>query len=141
MINNWYQDIINKNLYTKSIYLKIGYTDDIIPSTGGSRKLEVSTNQYSIILENILNLCDKTTNKDELIRRIYIGFGNLTKNKEHQLDLFHNINNNIKEIKLEQTINKIKDKYGKSSILRAISYEEKATQRIRNKLIGGHNAE
>ena len=35
----------------------------------------------------------------------------------------------------------IKKKYGKNSILRAVSYTENATARDRNRLIGGHNAE
>ena len=43
--------------------------------------------------------------------------------------------------KIESVMNLIKNKFGKNAILRAISYEEGATQRDRNKLIGGHNAE
>ena len=87
-----------------------------------------------------LSLFDKTTDKDELIRRIYISFGTLSCDSSRQLDLFHNFNDNKKEEKLERTINSIKSKYGKNSILRAISYQDKATQKLRNKLIGGHNA-
>ena len=42
---------------------------------------------------------------------------------------------------LENTIIKIKNKFGKNSILRATSLKEEATQKERNKLIGGHSAE
>jgi DNA polymerase V len=33
----------------------------------------------------------------------------------------------------------IKKRFGKNAILKGMSLEEKATARIRNKLIGGHN--
>lgn len=38
-------------------------------------------------------------------------------------------------------MNLLKTKFGSNSILRGISYSEGATQRNRNKLIGGYNAE
>ena len=38
-------------------------------------------------------------------------------------------------------MNDIKNKFGKNSILRAISLKDGATTIERNKLIGGHNAE
>ena len=44
-----------------------------------------------------------------------------------------------KERHLQQTLIGIKRKYGKNSILKAISYTEKCTARMRNKLVGGHN--
>ena len=42
---------------------------------------------------------------------------------------------------LEKTINNIKNKFGKNSILRCISLDSNGTMRQRNKYIGGHNAE
>ena len=47
----------------------------------------------------------------------------------------------IKERKLEQTINSLKTKFGKNSIIKAMNLDEGATTIKRNKLIGGHNAE
>lgn len=40
---------------------------------------------------------------------------------------------------MQQALLYIKGRYGKNSILRGISYREKATGKIRNTLIGGHN--
>ena len=45
-----------------------------------------------------------------------------------------------KEKDIEQTMNKIKQKYGKNSILRGMNLLDEATARKRNKLIGGHNS-
>ena len=46
-----------------------------------------------------------------------------------------------KERVLQETIVGIKDKYGKSSILRGMNLDPAATTLKRNKLIGGHNGE
>ena len=44
------------------------------------------------------------------------------------------------EKNLNDTILNLKNKYGKSSILKGINLKEEATTKDRNKLIGGHNA-
>lgn len=46
-----------------------------------------------------------------------------------------------KDMDMQQALLDIKGRYGKNSILRGISYREKATGKIRNTLIGGHNGE
>ena len=40
-----------------------------------------------------------------------------------------------------EEISRLKDKYGKNAMLRGMDLEVGATTQIRNKLIGGHNAE
>ena len=44
------------------------------------------------------------------------------------------------EKNLNNAILSIKNKYGKSSVLKGINLKEEATTKDRNKLIGGHNA-
>ena len=56
-------------------------------------------------------------------------------------DLLENSEELEKEKKALKAIIDIKNKFGKSTILRGMSLDEKATMRKRNKLIGGHNAE
>ena len=84
---------------------------------------------------------DKRINIYFPIRRLGVHFGALTSYQYHQLTLFTPSLFYEDEYALANTILAIKDKYGASSILRAISYQDDATQRERNKLIGGHNAE
>ena len=79
-------------------------------------------------------------NKDFAVRRIGISF-HITNNINKQLDLFSDIDDNEKEYSLLRNVSKIKNKYGKNSILRGISYTENANQLSRNKYVGGHNAE
>ena len=58
-----------------------------------------------------------------------------------QLDLFKKDDISQKEQKLQEVLLNVKNKFGKNALLRGISFEKKATARVRNKLIGGHNSE
>lgn len=133
-------ELVRKNKYTSSIYLYIGYTNNN-DNLKISKHLVDATNSFQTILKVFLDEYDKNINKELTIRKINIGFSNLTDKRNTQLDLFGESVIRDNDEKIEQVINNIKDKYGKNSLLRAISYDELATQRERNKLIGGHNAE
>ncbi len=131
-------NLIENNLVTNSIYLYIGYSNDIIKSTGGFHKISVYTNVYSELIKEFLYLFEKTTNKNTPIRRIGISFNNVTSQDDIQLNLFVDQEKLEKEKKLENTISIIKHKMGKNSILRGMNLEDGATTKIRNELIGGH---
>lgn len=133
-------ELIDKHLVTNNISIYIGYSKDATDPTGGSKKISQTTNVYSILVDNILELFDVTTNKYLPIRKINISFNNVKDELYEQLDLFTDYENIKKERKLEQTINDLKKKFGKNSILRGMNFEEKATTRKRNLLIGGHNS-
>ncbi len=75
------------------------------------------------------------------IRRLNLCFNNVIDESYEYYDLFTSPDEVIKERNLCRVINDIKRKYGKNSILKGMNLEEKATTIIRNKLIGGHNAE
>ena len=55
--------------------------------------------------------------------------------------LFDDVEGNAKEKKLQEAVISIKNRYGKNAVLKGMSYQEKATARKRNKLVGGHNSE
>lgn len=131
--------LIEKNMQTESISLYIGYSKDIIPSSGGSKRLHNSTNLYSKLTEEFIELYTRTTNKTTPIRRIGISFGRLCDGNIEQLNLFENQESKDKERKLEKAINIVKLKMGKNSIIRGMDLQENATTMIRNKLVGGHN--
>ena len=133
-------ELVRKNMVANRVFFMIGYSKDNTPALKISRKLEQPTASYSAILKIVMDEYDNRVNKKEKIRRLSIGFGDVILNKYKQLDLFNESSYLDKDVKLEEVMNIIKDKYGKNSILRGVSYDEKATQRIRNRLIGGHNA-
>ena len=135
-------DLIRQKLVSNHISLGVGYDDSLnLKSTGGSRKLSVTTNSYEILQKEFVELYKERTYKNANIRRINLGFGNLQDESQEQYDLFCDIERIEKEKRLLNAVNDIKEKYGNSSMLRVVNLEESATTKKRNKLIGGHNAE
>ena len=141
MIDSSCLELVKKRVFANNIYLYIGYSKQEFYPLKISRKLENPTNNYEQVLNVFLEEYDKKINKNYSIKRINIGFGNLTHNCIEQLNLFTDYDENKNDFNLQKTMNLIKEKYGKNSILRCISLDENATQILRNKLIGGHNAE
>ena len=127
-----------KHLSTDKIHLYIGYSKNVIKGTGGSRKINVRTNVYSILLEEFVKLYEQTTNKNYPIRQIGISFGNVVNEKFEYYDLFTDQQEIEKEKRLQNALNEIKYKYGKNSVFKCMNLMENATQLQRNKLIGGH---
>lgn len=132
--------LIENNLVTDTVQLYIGYSKDIIKSTGGTQKISNYSNVYSELVKGMLSIYDRTTNREVGIRRIGINFAKVIEKEDVQLNLFINQENIDKERKLELTINSIKNKIGKNSILRGMNLQEESTTIVRNKLIGGHNS-
>ena len=132
-------ELIEKDLLCNCIHLYIGYSKDIIPSTGGTRKISKLTNTYSELVKYFIDLYNQTTNRNVPIRRIGISFSVIKQDYE-QLNIFFNQEKIKKERTLENTIGLLKNKLGKNSVLRGINLEEGATAQIRNTLIGGHHA-
>lgn len=127
-----------KHLSTDKIHLYIGYSKNVIKGTGGSRKISVRTNVYSILLEEFVKLYEQTTNKNYPIRQIGISFGNVVNEKFEYYDLFTDQQEIEKEKRLQNALNEIKYKYGKNSVFKCMNLMENTTQLQRNKLIGGH---
>ena len=130
-------------MMTNSISLYIGYSKNSHTSTGGTKQLSKYTNSYKELVNSFEKLFEEKTEKDYLIRKIGISLNNI-KDEDMigvQLDIFSDTEDNQKEYKMQKAVISIKNKYGKNAILRGMSLEEKATARIRNKLVGGHNGE
>ena len=73
------------------------------------------------------------------IRKVGISAGDLTNNNSIQINLFEDIEEKENEEKIQYTIDEIKEKYGKNSIVKASALLEDSTIIDRNKKIGGHH--
>ncbi len=123
--------------------------------------LNTHTSSGQEIIDTIVSLYDKTVNSDLLIRRINICANNIIPEDEAcrhsnhhqaiQLDLFtdyqamereqtNRLTARKKERNMQETLLKIKHRFGKNAILRGTSYAIGATARDRNNQIGGHKA-
>ncbi len=140
MVDNLSLELVDKGLVTGSISLLIGYSKDTIPPSSATRRIKLRTNVFSILQEEMTKLYHEITMKDTPIRKINIGFNDLQDEATEQFDFFTSQEQVAKERKKQKAMSSIKEKFGKGAIMRGISLQEGATQRKRNKLIGGHNA-
>ena len=142
-------ELVDKGLVTPSISLSIGYSNKMpnnyedyrhIPSSGGTMKLNTITNSRRELLDAFTNLYIKTTDKSTPIRRLTISLNNVVDEVYQTYDFFSDLKELEKEKKLVKTVNSINNKYGKNALLKAMDLEPKATTKLRNTLIGGHNS-
>ncbi|KYD20159.1 hypothetical protein B4135_1934 [Caldibacillus debilis] len=72
------------------------------------------------------------------VRQISVSLSNVVPDRFMQLDLFDP--DRWKKRELGYAMDRIRRKYGPGSLLRAVSYTEAGTGRIRAGLIGGHKS-
>ncbi|MBR1984401.1 MAG: DNA repair protein [Clostridia bacterium] len=140
MIQDGCYRLAREGVVTSHIHLFLGYQDDRENPTKGGVRLNVSTNLFSIIGKNADELFEKIVDKNRMIRQIAYTFSELQPEGMEQYDLFTDYNAINKEKKLVKSILNIQDRYGKNSLLKGLDLNEKATQRERNNMIGGHRA-
>lgn len=140
MVESNVLQLTEKHLVTNHISLYVGYSKNCIKPSRGSRKITNTTNSYRILLEEFKLLYKKIVNPNYPIRQIGISFENVKDEIYEQFDLFADQEDIEKEKRVQEALVHIRNKYGKNSVLKGMNFYEKATQRKRNGLIGGHNA-
>lgn len=124
----------------------------------GTINLDFPTSSGTILMRKTGELFDRIVNPILLIRRLNLSINHLLEefeiNKEKyalQPDLFGFEETNIKarevleketrrEKRRQQAFLNLRKKYGKNVMLRGLNFSEGATQKDRNKQIGGHKA-
>ena len=172
-------DLVAKKLVTDQLVLTIGYDIEnltnldiresyIGPITKDSYGREVpkhshgtininhKTSSSKVIMDHMLELYERITNKNLLIRRITMVASNVVdENQANKKPVYEQFNlftdyqeqeekmekqkeDEIIDKKIQKVMLDIKKKYGKNSILKAMNYEEGGTTIDRNGQIGGH---
>ena len=85
------------------------------------------------------NIFDRFYN-DMPIRKVSITAGGLIDDASIQLNLFSNVKTMEDNKKLNEAVDKIKEKYGNNSIIKASNLLPDSTAIDRNGKIGGHSA-
>lgn len=127
-----------KNMETSCIGLGIGYSKLINNGFFHTTKLEVPTDNEETILKTCLLLFERFY-ENLPIRKITICCGRLNKKAGMQLNLFEDYQEAKRKETFNKTIDEVKAKYGKNSILKASSLLPASTAIERNKKIGGHH--
>ena len=127
----------NKKAYT--INLGISYSREARGGFNRQLTLTFPTNNEAEIYNSCMELFD-TYYDDSPIRRVSIRTTNLVEEHYVQLNLFKDMNKVIKDHKIQSSLDSIKFRYGKSTVLRASSLLSSSTIKARNTMVGGHNA-
>ncbi len=125
----------------------------------GTIRLDFKTSSTKLITNAFLKFYDEKVNPNFTIRKVTLAANDLidansTDNSSgilSQTNLFTNyaelerkreleLKSLAKENRIQQAILKIRDRYGKNSILRGTNFEDGATGRNRHHQIGGHRA-
>ncbi len=176
-------DLVDKRLVTDQIVLTIGYDIDNLTNPEISRKYkgEVTVDRYGrktpkhahgtanldrqtsstrLIMDTVMELYERITDRNLLVRRINVTANHLineseagqdAKNTYIQMNLFtdyaameeqqqQNETALKKERAIQEAILSVKKRYGKNAILKGMNLEEGATTIERNRQIGGHKA-
>lgn len=123
----------------------------------GTINLDRYTSSGNILTLKVAELFDRIVNRNLLIRRITLAINHLKHENELkkkpqvvQLDLFTDYEEIkrsreaeeaelSKERRQQEAVLRIKKMFGKNAILKGLNYAEGATQRSRNRQIGGHH--
>ena len=116
------------------------FGDEFKVGAKGTIRMSETTNLYSIIGKYAETLFDKIyKDKSRPVRKIGYDFAGLVSENGEQYDFFTDLNKVEKEKNLVRSVLNLKEKFGKNAVLKGLDLKEDATQRERNKMIGGHN--
>lgn len=125
---------------TNLVGFGIGYSKD---SPGGfyhSMKLDAPTDDIKKITDFCFAIFDRYYEKNMPIRKITIAFGRLTDKDSIQLNLFESLEEKKQKENIYSTLDDVRKKFGKNSIVNASSLLPDSTILDRNKKTGGHNS-
>lgn len=139
MVQNGCYNLFRQGYVTSLVHLYIGYGDTRETGAKGSKRINVCTNLYSVLGRAFDDLFEEIVDKNRPIRKIGYDFAELYASEFEQYDLFTDLKQIEKEKSLVKAILNLQDQYGKNTLLKAMDYQENATIRERNGMIGGHS--
>lgn len=134
-------DMSKEKVKTKSVSLYIGYSRRCKASPArGTAALIKMTNSYKEIIGEVMNVYERITSKSMPVRRVNISCNailSVEDDRQIKIDFMGKQDNN-KDIKTQDAVIDIKNRFGRNSVFRAIDLREEATALERNEQIGGH---
>lgn len=124
---------------TECVHLSVGFSKAAqAGGSGFSRQMKVPlTSSSKVLIEYCLTIFRQHWHGEE-VRHIGITYSKLNYNTYVQLDLFHEPDEQLKELKLDQLIDEIRQRFGYVSLVHASSVSSGGTAISRASLVGGH---
>ncbi len=116
----------------------LGYNKYVTGGFYHSMKLDAPTRNPKEIIK-VCNQMIEDYYDGSAIRKIMISVGKLSKNNSMQLSLFSDYEKDIKDEKLNHSIDLVKNKFGKNSLVKVSALLDDSTIMERNEKIGGHH--
>lgn len=127
-----------RNAKTGNVSLSIGYSKNEIDK-GFSRQTKIiPTDNTDELTEHLMYLFKKFYT-GSLVRNIGVTYSDIHYDTGTQVDLFKEIDEQLKDENLDKVMDSIREKYGYVSIVRASSKLEHARSLTRANLVGGHD--
>ncbi|MCQ2497840.1 MAG: DNA repair protein [Lachnospiraceae bacterium] len=137
-------EMVQKNVVSKSYSLYVGYSNYIPEEpVHGSFSLLNETNADVVLIPKMVELYNRIVDEAYPVRRINISANSIIADGYKQLSIFDTNEARMleeKNHKIQEAVLKVKEKYGKNSILKGMNLHEEATTIERNNQIGGHKA-
>ena len=111
-----------------------------VPHANGTARFPVPTNSREVIMPCLVELFESIVDRKQLVHNIMLNFNNVLPEDEGQLSLFDDEETSAEERSRQEAILDIKRKFGKNALLKGIDLMPQATQRDRNRQIGGHKS-
>lgn len=126
-------------LVTTTVRLTIGYSrNSSLPGFNRQMSIE-ATDSSQKLADYLIQLFHKYYERNP-VRTVNVSFNNLVPKQDQQLNLFETVEDVVKDERLDQTIDFVREKFGYTSLLHANSLMENSTVIERSKLLGGHQA-
>lgn len=162
MIDQMALELVGKGLMTDQLVLTVGYDREnvgkgfggavVVDHYGrsvpkhshGTVNLDRKTSSGKLLMGAAMELFDRIVNPKLTVRRITIAVGRLTPAQweAEQLNLFADPLEPVleRENRRQLTVLRLKERFGKNAIMKAMNLQEGATAMERNRQIGGHKA-
>jgi DNA polymerase V len=110
------------------------------PDAGGTFRFPAPTNSHDAIVGAVVGLFEGSVDRARTVHNLMLNFNGVEPEGEGQLSLFDEPEETAEERSRQEAILDVKCKFGKNALLKDIDLMPQATQRDRNRQLGGHKS-
>ena len=148
-------DLVGKRCTAESVTLSVCYSKETLgiggrhdpadrrnyaPDANGTARFPVPTSSRDAIVKTVVGLFEELVDRRRTVHNIMLNFNGVADEGSAQLPLFEEPEEAAGERSRQEAIIDVKRKFGKNALLKGIDLMPQATQRDRNRQLGGHKS-